>query len=98
MRGEALVVLAVLVGCATEPSAVTGELRKSETSGWSVRDCLTGEVFRLSGAPLSAPPAGAGEVIVRLEGQIADGSPRVLSVARVGAMRRGSCDDPVPSE
>jgi hypothetical protein len=99
---------------AATPLALTGELRKgSHDPRGSVRDCMTGEVFELGAMAssdyfelfqraekLAAERDGArdAQVIVQLEGEVSDGSPRVLAVRRVVSLRRGSCDDPVPGE
>ena len=99
---------------AATPLAVTGELRRSASDArGSVRDCLTGEVFELGvmasnesveffqRAEKLASERDAvrdAQVIVQLEGELSEGSPRVLSVRRVISMRRGTCDDPVPGE
>jgi len=100
---------AFLGACATPaPRVLTGELEQSTRDGsGSVRDCMTGEVFALrtltSGqwqraAALAARRDGASDaqVIVALEGEISDGSPRSFSVSRVVEMWRGTCDDPLP--
>ena len=109
-----LAAIACPCACATPaPLAVTGELSKDSAGRGYVRDCMSGEVFAL-GVMATGPyyqffqraeklaaqrgRATDAQVIVELEGEVSDGSPRVLSVRRELAMRLGTCDDPAPGE
>jgi hypothetical protein len=114
MRRAALCLGTTFLACASGPVTVTGELSHGPGNArGSVRDCSTGEVFELGvmasaeyvaffrrAHEVAALPEGPddAQVIVDLEGVVSDGSPRVLSVRRVIAMRHGTCDDPPPGE